>query len=155
MVLATRRVSSAYVVSGTVRDDTGGTLPGVSVDAHGSAGPVESTVIDSEGAYRLDLAPGNYDLTFSLLNFGSSRRTLVLHAAMVLDVVLHFALSADVTVTRRGIFTNLADASNPAENLVGIAQSSSQGAMSAVMNVFSNRCGPNTSTTGSQVGATT
>ena len=37
----------------------------------------------------------------------------------------------DVTVTGKSSFTNLADAENPAENLVGIAQSASQGAISA------------------------
>ena len=41
------------------------------------------------------------------------------------------ALNADVTVTGKATFTNLADAADPAENLVGIAQSASQGAITA------------------------
>ena len=36
-----------------------------------------------------------------------------------------------MTVTAKATFTNLADAANPAENLVGIAQSASQGAITA------------------------
>jgi hypothetical protein len=45
--------------------------------------------------------------------------------------VLRFVLSADVTVTGNRTFTNLADAEAPAEDLVGIAQSSSQGPITA------------------------
>ena len=44
---------------------------------------------------------------------------------------MHLALSADVTVTGKSTFTNLADAEDPAQNLVGIAQSASQGAITA------------------------
>ena len=46
-------------------------------------------------------------------------------------MVLHLSLSADVTVTGKRTFANLADVENPAENLVGIAQSASQGAITA------------------------
>jgi outer membrane receptor protein involved in Fe transport len=45
------------------------------------------------------------------------------------DGVLHLSLNADVTVTGKRTFANLADVENPAENVVGIAQSSSQGAI--------------------------
>ena len=48
-----------------------------------------------------------------------------------LDTVLHLSLSADVTVTSKRTFANLADVENPAENLVGVAQSASQGAITA------------------------
>ena len=51
--------------------------------------------------------------------------------AATLDVTLHLALSADVTVTGKSTFTNLADVERPAENLVGVAQSASQGAITA------------------------
>src|SRR5262245_8924941 len=44
---------------------------------------------------------------------------------------MHLALNADVTVTGKRTFTNLADAERPAEDLVGIAQSASQGAITA------------------------
>src|SRR6185436_10301808 len=45
--------------------------------------------------------------------------------------VMHLSLSADVVVIGKRTFTNLADAEDPAENLVGIAQSASQGAITA------------------------
>ena len=44
---------------------------------------------------------------------------------------MHLVLSADVTVTGKSTFTNLADAPSPAQDLVGIAQSASQGAITA------------------------
>src|SRR5205823_5613899 len=47
------------------------------------------------------------------------------------DPVLHLALNADITVSAKGLFTNLADAADPAANLVGVAQSASQGAITA------------------------
>ena len=47
------------------------------------------------------------------------------------DVTLHLALSADVTVTGMRTFANLADLEDPAGNLVGVAQSASQGAITS------------------------
>src|SRR5262249_48412478 len=38
-------------VSGTVRDETGGALPGVTVEAHASASDVDTTATDTRGAY--------------------------------------------------------------------------------------------------------
>ena len=73
-------------------------------------------------------------LQFRLLNFGEQQRRNVVVAggqALTLDAVLSLSLSADVVVTGKRTFVNLADAENPAENLVGIAQSASQGAITA------------------------
>ena len=47
------------------------------------------------------------------------------------DEVMHLSLNADVVVVGKRTFANLADVENPAENLVGIAQSASQGAITA------------------------
>src|SRR5262249_21660828 len=106
----------------------------VTVEAHaGGAGPV-TTVTDGSGVFHLDLVPGRYDLHFSLINFGAVWRPIVVPAsgsAPSVAIVLHLALSADVTVTGKRTFTNLADAERPAEDLVGIAQSASQGAITA------------------------
>ena len=44
---------------------------------------------------------------------------------------MHLALNAEVTVIGKRTFANLADVENPAENLVGVAQSASQGAITA------------------------
>ena len=125
--------AAAQVVIGSVRDETGGVLPGTTVDVHAGALDRRSTVTDSTGGYRIELAPGTYDIDFSLVNFATVRRSIEVStsAATHLDVVLRYVLSADVTVTGRRTFTNLADAERPAEDLVGIAQSASQGAITA------------------------
>ena len=121
-------------LAGIVRDETGGALPGVSVELRGATGTPTVVSTDSQGAYRFErVAAGRYQLAVTLINFATARRDVDVGAAGTarVDVVLHLSLSADVTVTGKGTFTNLADAVNPAENLVGIAQSASQGAITA------------------------
>ena len=64
-------------LTGTVRDASGGVLPGVSVEA---ASPtliekVRSAVTDSAGVYRIvNLDPGVYSLTFTLAGFSQVKR---------------------------------------------------------------------------------
>jgi len=129
--------SSAFAqstIAGSVRDETGGALPGVLVEAHAAGSQPQSTETDAAGAYRLALEPGQYELTFTLINFGPVRRALTVAASGThapTNVVLHLSLNADVTVTGKRTFANLADVERPAENLVGIAQSASQGAITA------------------------
>jgi outer membrane receptor protein involved in Fe transport len=128
-------VLAQTVVTGSVRDETGGALPGVTVEVR-DAGPGRATVTDAAGAYRFDaIAPGKHEIVFTLVNFATVRRTLAASgpssAAARIDVVMHLSLSADVTVTGKRTFANLADAERPAEDLVGIAQSASQGAITA------------------------
>jgi Carboxypeptidase regulatory-like domain/TonB-dependent Receptor Plug Domain len=122
-------------IRGSVTDETGGTLPGVNVQARLLSGgmPVE-TVTDAAGAYSITgLAPGRYQLSFNLINFASitHRDIDVGTTATTVDAVMHLSLNAEVTVIAKSTFVNLADAENPAENLVGIAQSASQGAITA------------------------
>ena len=124
----------AQTLTGTVRDQTGGVLPGVTVEARSQVAESKVAVTNTAGEYRLDLPIGSYDVSFSLVNFATVHRAVVVPAsgpAPSVDIVLRYVLSADVTVTARRTFSNLADAENPAENLVGIAQSASQGAITA------------------------
>src|SRR5688572_27368175 len=54
---------SAGAIAGTVRDATGGVLPGVTIEASSPAliEKVRTTVTDNEGQYRIvDLRPGLY-----------------------------------------------------------------------------------------------
>ncbi len=141
ILLATVVVASAPPASGqsarvmgTVRDETGAALPGVRVLLRGSSLPLQETETNRQGAYGFDgVRPGPAQLAFFLVNFGGSRSEIeVPSAGMVrVDAVLHLALSAQVTVTGKRTFTNLADAEDPARSLVGIAQSASQGAIIA------------------------
>ncbi len=121
-------------IAGTVRDETGGILPGVVVELSAGADAVRRTETDAVGVYRFDgLTPGRSQLVFLLVNFAKAQRevTVVSTAPARVDVVLTLSLDADVTVTGKATFTNLADAENPAENLVRVAQSASQGAITA------------------------
>ncbi len=57
-------------MSGTVTDATGGILPGVTVEARGAAGSGQVTVTDGTGQFTFSgLAPGTYDVTFTLSGF--------------------------------------------------------------------------------------
>ena len=135
--LATRVHAQAApgAIGGSVRDQTGGALPGTSIEVSDTSGRVQVVEADARGAYRLDgLAPGRYTVTFRLLNFSEQqRRDVLVEAARTttLDAVLALSLNADVVVAGKRSFVNLADADDPAENLVGIAQSASQGAITA------------------------
>jgi hypothetical protein len=108
---------------GTLRDETGGTLPGVSLELRRTGGATVVAITDGRGTYRFDrIAPGRYELSVTLLNFAPVHREVrTADGDTRLDIVLHLALSADVTVTGKRTFTNLADAEDPAENLVGVA----------------------------------
>jgi hypothetical protein len=119
---------------GVVADETGGVIPGVTVElrANGGATPMV-TVTDEQGAYAFDgVAPGTYQLSFSLINFASATHRDVMVSAgqtVTTNEVMHLSLNAEVVVIGKRTFTNLADVENPAENLVGIADSASQGAI--------------------------
>jgi hypothetical protein len=121
-------------VTGAIHDETGGALPGVTVELRSTTGAPIVTVTDGQGAFRLERVPaGHYSAAFSLINLAGVRREIDVASTgtMRLDAVLHLSLSADVTVTGKRTFANLADVENPAENLVGVAQSASQGAITA------------------------
>jgi hypothetical protein len=119
-------------IAGIVRDETGGALPGVLVELRDHREALAHVVTDGRGAYQFQgVAPGEFHLSFTLINFAAFRRPVIVSASgtVRVDLVLHLALSADVTVAGKTTFTNLADAEDPAQNLVGIAQSASQGAI--------------------------
>ena len=57
-------------IEGVVRDASGGVLPGATVDAQSTNGPVTSTTSDAEGVYRFpSLAPGQYRVSANLQGF--------------------------------------------------------------------------------------
>src|SRR5262249_33776906 len=131
---AARSVSAQEVrISGSVRDSNGDALPGAVVELTTGGGPARHVQTDLQGAYGFDGVPtGRATLSFALINFAVVRRTVDVAAAPVtVNATLPLSLSADVTVTGKSTFTNLADLPNPAENVVGVAQSASQGAITA------------------------
>ena len=86
-------------IAGTVADDTGGVLPGVTVVAAGAAlaGDTRVVVTDGDGSYAFEaLPPGAYTLTFTLPGFEELERTVELAAAS--------APTVDVTLRLGGLF---------------------------------------------------
>jgi hypothetical protein len=133
IVLASVASAQAVPVSGRVFDQTGAVLPGVTIDVVAGESRLTATS-DGEGRYAFEsIPPGRAELTYRLLNFSVARRTIHVNGAsfLVPDVVLALSLTADVVVTGSRTFRNIVDAPDPAENLVGLASSASQGAVTA------------------------
>src|SRR5258706_344935 len=122
-------------IRGRVEDETGGALPGVTVQLRPMAGQPVETVTDATGNYVFEnVAPGTYQLSMTLINFASvNHRDLKVAAGqtVVNDENMQLSLNAEVIVVGKRTFTNLADVADPAEDLVGIASSASQGAITA------------------------
>ncbi len=106
LLLAT---SSAFAqnaqVTGTVKDQSGGVMPGVTVTAKNNAtGLTRTEVTDAGGAFRLvALLPGSYTITVELQGFNTqtlSNVSLAIDQTATLDFSLKPAsLSENVTVT--------------------------------------------------------
>src|SRR5687768_14697442 len=76
-VLLPTLASAQGTLTGTVRDQSGAVLPGVTVEASSPAliEKVRTAVTDSAGQYRIPgLNPGTYSLTFTLSGFNVYRR---------------------------------------------------------------------------------
>jgi hypothetical protein len=132
---STALAQTTGTIAGTVFDETGGVLPGVNValKPSGSAESIE-TVTDGKGAYRFEnVSAGPAELTVRLINFGTVRRVVPVTPGSTAsaDVTMLIALGADIVVTAPRTFRNLAEVENPAENLVGVAAASSEGAITA------------------------
>jgi hypothetical protein len=121
-------------VSGQVVDTTGAALPDATIVLTPVSGRATRTATGPDGRYTFTNIPsGRYRMFASAMNFGTSRRTNVdvSDRAVTIDFTLHLALTADVVVTAKSSFRNLADLEHPEENLVGIATAASEGAVTA------------------------
>lgn len=81
-------------IEGTVIDESGGVLPGVTVAVAGKPGAATPLVriTDSSGTFQfVDLAPGQYTLTVSLTGFAEKRQTLLVRAGET--IVQRYALA--------------------------------------------------------------
>jgi hypothetical protein len=126
--------SSTGTVTGTISDETGGVLPGVTVSLQPAGGQSLETVTDGTGVYRFEnVAAGAAELSFRLINFSAVRRTVTIapNASVTANAVMLVATSADIVITAPRTFRNLAEIENPAENLVGVASAGSEGAITA------------------------
>jgi hypothetical protein len=76
-VLLAHTAHAQSALAGSVKDDSGGVLPGVTVEASSPAliEKVRSVVTDDAGQYRIvDLRPGVYQMTFTLPGFTTVTR---------------------------------------------------------------------------------
>jgi hypothetical protein len=75
--VAWAQTATTGAIAGTVRDSTGGVLPGVTVEASSPAliEKVRTVVTDDQGNYKiLELRPGTYTVTFVLAGFSTFKR---------------------------------------------------------------------------------
>ncbi len=90
-------------IEGTVTDQSGAALPGVTVDlASASLQGARSAVTGSDGRYRfLSLSPGAYTVTATLSGFGrvQKKATVTLDATVTANLQLELSTTAEVTVT--------------------------------------------------------
>jgi hypothetical protein len=90
-------------ISGRVNDSSGGSLPGVTVEATSPA--LQGTrvaVSDGSGLYRLPLLPpGSYNVTFALSGFATKRNASILVSLgndTTVDTVLSPAMTESITI---------------------------------------------------------
>ena len=86
--------AQSVLVTGMVRDETGGILPGATVELRGQTGPPAVAVTGGRGDYLFEgVASGRYQLSVALLNFATARRdvTVVAGDGPRVDVTLHLA----------------------------------------------------------------
>src|SRR5262245_56241230 len=116
ILCSTASAQQASGIAGTVRDASGGVLPGVSVEAASPAliERIRVAVTDGEGRYNIvNLPPGTYTVTFTLQGFGTLRREgIVLTAGFTAPVNADLQVSTIAeTVTVSGE-TPLVDTQN-------------------------------------------
>jgi len=107
LALLPAAAAAQSAIVGTVTDNTGAVLPGVTVEASSPVliERVRSVITEADGRYTIvDLRPGTYRITFSLPGFSQAVRDgLVLPADFTATVNIQLALgSLEETVTVSG-----------------------------------------------------
>ena len=105
--LARAQDVSSGSLAGTVRDEGGAVLPGVTVEAASPAliERTRTTVTDGEGRFRIvDLRPGAYSVTFTLAGFRTVRREgVVLSTGFIANINAELGVGAiEETITVTG-----------------------------------------------------
>ncbi len=127
-------LASAATIAGRVTDSSGSVLPGVTIEAAaGGAGTSRMETSGASGGYAFaDVPDGTYRVVFRLTGFVPlSRNAVTVSGPTTLDATLRLAVTADVVVSGKKTFANLADIPNPEESLIGVADSATQGAVTA------------------------
>ena len=131
VAVAVASPAAAQTLTGTVRDDSGAVLPGAVATVRRSGEVVTIGAADGQGRYRIEPgSPGVYSLEVALPNFGTRRFTdipLGASETRTVNAVLALTLTADVSVTARRTFRNLAELDSVDGGLLGIANTASEG----------------------------
>lgn len=133
-ILLFASVASSASIRGKVIDSTGAALPGVTVEARSAAAQGALTTTDASGSWNLEVADGTWDLTFSLINFATAIERGVAASSgrsPVVDHTLYLSATADIVVTGKQTFRNLADMNESVNDLLGFADSGTVGVVSA------------------------
>ena len=86
-------------ISGTVRDATGLVLPGVAVEARDAAGVGEIAFTDRTGQFTFSgLAPGSYEVTFSLPGFNAPAEVVEVGAGATAMLVVEMEVGLEERV---------------------------------------------------------
>jgi hypothetical protein len=124
LIMSVSPALAQAVIAGSVRDSTGGVLPGVVVEASSTAliEQVRRTVTDASGRYRIEeLRPGIYAVSFARAGFGTYlREGLELAGTLTAIIDAELApgpLSERVTVTAGVPFIDVRSASQ--ETILG------------------------------------
>ena len=109
-------------LTGTVRDASGGVLPGVTVEASSPAliEKVRSAITDETGQYRIiDLRPGTYSLTVTLPGFNTVKREgIELIGSQTLTIPIELRVGGvEETITVTGE-SPVVDVTNPHREIV-------------------------------------
>ncbi|HXG72923.1 MAG TPA: TonB-dependent receptor [Gemmatimonadaceae bacterium] len=127
-------VLDAATLRGRVIDSTGAPLPGVTVEARNPARSVALTTTGNDGRWILNVADSVYDVSFSLINFATTVKRAVRAGeaeTASIDQTLYLSATADIVVTAKQTFRNLADLNEPVNDLIGFAVAGTVGVVTA------------------------
>ncbi len=115
-------------ITGCVMDEGGGVLPGAEVKISGQ-GFADTVYTDQSGCYAAKVPEGAYQVQFRLPGFTTEVKNQVIVFAgrdAIVDRSLRISVQAEMIVTARKPLRDLVEES---DNLIGIADSASQGAV--------------------------
>jgi outer membrane receptor protein involved in Fe transport len=117
-------------VVGCVMDESGGNLPGVKIEVTGNPLPEKMLFYtEQSGCYSIALPPGKYRMQFDLPGFTSETKEGVIVFAnrdAIVDRSLRISVTAEMIVSARKPLRDIVEES---DNLLGIADAASQGAV--------------------------
>ena len=117
-------------IIGCVMDESGGTLPGVKITISGE--PLSKSLVvytEQSGCYSASVLPGTYQMNFDLAGFTSETKNQVRVYSQrnaIVDRSLRISVQAEMIVSARKPLRDIVEES---DNLLGIADAASQGAV--------------------------